>query len=81
LDAAGNLYGTLTNCGEYNWGAVFKLTLGVDPTYISLHDFTFNGSDGNYPACKVIFDTSGNLYGTASFGGSYEPGCRLEITP
>ena len=33
-------------------------------TYTDLHDFT-GADDGAYPQCNLIFDASGNLYGTA----------------
>jgi uncharacterized repeat protein (TIGR03803 family) len=77
---AGDLYGTASNCGEYNWGAVFKLSL-KDLQYTSLHDFTFEASDGNYPTSNLIFDAKGNLFGTAQFGGANGLGVIFEITP
>jgi len=44
----------------------------------SLHDFT-GGSDGGYSESNLIFDASGNLYGTtACYGGC---GVIFEITP
>ncbi len=45
-----------------------------------LHDFT-GGSDGAYPISNVIFDPSGNLYGTASAGGTQGNGVVWKITP
>jgi len=86
MDAAGNLYGTTIGAGTYSRGSVFKLTAsGGGWIYTSLHDFT-GGMDGGYPIGNVIFDASGNLYGTASSGGTgsacYQ-GCGVawEITP
>lgn len=81
LDAAGNLYGTTFSDGQFGYGAVFKLT----PTssgwiYTSLHDFT-NGSDGSYPYSNLVFDSSGNIYGTASSGGSFGNGVVFKLTP
>jgi hypothetical protein len=54
-------------------------------TYTSLHDFT-GGSDGGFPISNLVFDASGNLYGTASAGGTGSAcygGCGLifEIAP
>lgn len=89
LDAAGNLYGTTWNGGLYGDGNVFKLTHSNGSwTYTSLHDFT-GGNDGAKPISNVILDASGNLYGTASQGGSGSMGgcdghgCGVvwEITP
>ncbi len=51
-------------------GNVFKLTNTQNGwQYTSLYDFT-DGSDGAYPVSNVTFDPNGNLYGTASAGGS-----------
>ena len=86
LDATGNLYGTkacyLNGCGDsYGYGAAFKLTAGNGGwSYTSLHDFT-GGSDGGDPRGGVILDRNGNVYGTASAGGSYGYGVVWEITP
>jgi len=49
-------------------------------TYSSLHDFT-GGSDGAYPYCNLLFDATGNLYGTAFYGGTNNAGVVFEITP
>ena len=80
MDGAGSLYGTLLEGGEYLWGAVFKLSQSNNGwTYISLYDF--EGDDGEFPASRPIFDASGNLYGTAQFGGANGGGVVFEITP
>ena len=84
LDGAGNIYGA-TRCDGSKYdhaGSVFKLTPTPAPpwTYTSLHDFT-DGDDGGYPISNVVIDANGNLYGTASNGGSYGAGVVWEITP
>ena len=77
----GGIYGTSDVDGLYSKGAVFKLThTSSGWTYTSLHDFT-GGSDGGYPYCNVVFDSSGNLYGTALEGGTYQNGVVWQITP
>jgi uncharacterized repeat protein (TIGR03803 family) len=81
----GSVYGTTYCDGANTKGNVFKLTPSDGGwTYTSLHDFT-GGSDGGYPVSNVIFDSAGNLYGTASGGGSGcgEGGCGVvwEIVP
>lgn len=69
MDAAGNLYGTTYCDGVNGSGNVFKLThSGGSWTYTDLYDFT-GGNDGANPTSNVIYDSSGNLYGTASNGG------------
>jgi uncharacterized repeat protein (TIGR03803 family) len=81
MDASGNLYGTTFGDGQYGYGSVFKLThSGGGWTYTSLHDFT-GGSDGSNPMCRLVFDASGNLFGTASGGGAHQDGVIFQITP
>jgi uncharacterized repeat protein (TIGR03803 family) len=81
MDAAGNLDGTTYCDGAYGFGSVFKLTPTPTPpwTYTPLHDFT-GGSDGKWPVSNVTLDMSGNLYGTASQGGTHF-GVVWKITP
>lgn len=87
MDRGGSLYGTTNGDGLYGYGSAFKLTPsgGGTWTYTSLHDFT-GGSDGANPFSNLVFDASGNLYGTASAGGTGSAcsgGCGVvfEITP
>jgi uncharacterized repeat protein (TIGR03803 family) len=86
MDAAENLYGTTFRDGPYGAGNVFRLTPADGGwTYTSLHDFT-GGSDGGWPTSEVTIDANGNLYGTASIGGSsnfcnFGCGVVWEITP
>lgn len=81
MDSAGNLYGTRGGIAPDDYGSVFKLTFsGGTWTYGSLHDFT-GGSDGGYPGGTVVFDSAGNIFGTASVGGTNGKGVVFEITP
>ena len=81
MDAAGNLYGTTRCDGANRMGNIFKLTPSSGGwTYTALHDFS-GGDDGAFPLSNVIMDASGNLYGTASAGGSQGHGVVWEITP
>ncbi len=80
-DSAGNLYGTTSGDGANQWGSVFKLTRSENGwIYTSLHDFT-SAADGGTPYGGLAFDSKGNLYGTASAGGTYGEGVVFEITP
>jgi uncharacterized repeat protein (TIGR03803 family) len=81
MDPAGNLYGTTFSDGAYASGSVFKLTpSGEGWTYSSLHDFT-GQTDGGGPHGSLLFDSQGNLYGTAEGGGTFDAGVAFEITP
>jgi uncharacterized repeat protein (TIGR03803 family) len=84
LDSGRNIYGTTTGDEVFSAGNVFKLSY-PNYSYTSLYDFT-GGRDGGHPVSNVVFDTSGNLYGTASGGGgssNCQGGCGViwKITP
>jgi uncharacterized repeat protein (TIGR03803 family) len=70
LNAAGNLYGTASKGGAYGYGTLFKMDSNL-ATFTPLHYFT-NSSDGATPVDTggVILDSTGNLYGTAQYGGT-----------
>jgi uncharacterized repeat protein (TIGR03803 family) len=84
MDTAGNLYGTTYADGAHQYGSVFKLTpSNGNWVYTPLYDFK-GGTDGKWPQSNVVFDANGNLYGTASAGGTgCAHGCGVvwEITP
>jgi uncharacterized repeat protein (TIGR03803 family) len=65
----------------YGYGVVFKLTRNADGSWTErvLHQFT--GKDGGNPLAALTFDSSGNLYGTASSGGAYGYGVIFKLTP
>jgi uncharacterized repeat protein (TIGR03803 family) len=65
FDTAGNLYGTTESGGAYSpYGVVFKLTPNADGTWTESVLHSFNGADGLQPEAGLIFDATGNLYGT-----------------
>jgi uncharacterized repeat protein (TIGR03803 family) len=57
--------------------AVAQFAFGAD-TYKVLH--WFSGTNGNQPR-GLIFDSSGNLYGTTALGGKYNFGTVFELSP
>jgi uncharacterized repeat protein (TIGR03803 family) len=79
IDAARNLYGTTNSGGTYGYGTVFRINAHGGREEV-LHNFNYNGTDGNYPYAGLIFDKNGNLYGTTSSGGTYYSGTVFEIT-
>lgn len=80
MDNSGALYGTTLTDGAFGFGSVFKLTYsGADWTMTTLHDFT--GADGASPHGSMVFDSNGNLYGTAAAGGPHNLGVVWEIAP
>ncbi len=101
LDSSGNLYGTTYFGGNAEpqvcqaidnfpagCGVIFKLTPTADGPWKEtvLYAFT-GGTDGSEPFDRLIFDSSGNLYGTASIGGNdscgppFGCGVAFELSP
>ncbi len=83
FDASGNLYGTTNAGGSDGSGTVFKLTPNARGTWTEniLHSFKHDGVDGSGPGVGLIFDTSGNLYGTTVNGGTLNKGAVFQLTP
>jgi len=83
FDAEENLYGTTFYGGAYSDGTVFMLAPGKNGRWTEsvLHNFDYNGADGFSSRAAVIFDTSGNLYGTTVLGGTGGNGTVFEMTP
>jgi uncharacterized repeat protein (TIGR03803 family) len=46
-----------------------------------LHHFNNTNADGVNPACALIFDSVGKLYGTTVFGGDVGAGTVFGLTP
>ena len=76
MDSSGNLYGTTTGGGATSNGTVFELAQGSG-TITTLA--SFNGTDGEAPEGALIMDSSGNLYGTTSRGGTSNDGTVFEL--
>ncbi len=69
LDSSNNLYGTTLDGGSHGFGGVFELSHSSGAWVETvLYSFT-GGTDGANPYAGVIFDNSGNLYGTTWKGG------------
>ena len=75
-DSAGNLYGTTSQGGTAGWGVVYKLDTAGHETV--LYTFT-GGADGGWPYVGVMRDPAGNLYGTATYGGTAGAGVVFKL--
>jgi hypothetical protein len=85
-DNEGNLYG-VTEESQTGGGSIWKLTPDADRkwTLTILHSFLYDGTEGAVPQGGLIIDHFGNLYGTASQGGTSDacnsilnfPGCGV----
>lgn len=84
FDKNGNLYGTAGAGGAYGGGVAFELNPSGDGSWSEtvLYNFGDGPDDGTGPQCNLIFDSSGNLYGTTSGGGAYNNvGTVFELSP
>ncbi len=79
LLAGGVLYGTTEQGGDQtcNCGTVFKIDTNGAETV--LHSFAGWPSDGGYPVAGLLISHSGELYGTASEGGSGNAGAVFRM--
>jgi uncharacterized repeat protein (TIGR03803 family) len=78
----GHLYGAATTGGSNGSGVVFELT----PRALGGWDFrtiyTFQGQpDGSFPYGALLFDDSGNIYGTTYYGGANGIGAVYKLSP
>jgi uncharacterized repeat protein (TIGR03803 family) len=82
-DIAGNSYGTASfggsyptdNCNPNGCGTVYKLD--KHGQFVVLHSFS-GREDGGHPEAGLTLDREGNLYGTATIGGS-DPNCSCGV--
>lgn len=92
FDASGNLFGTTEAGGstEENYcflndfsgcGTLYELTHRAGGwTETVVHNFGANEADGHWPTSPVIFDASGDLFGTTiagGGGGDCDAGCGI----
>ena len=72
FDSAGNIFGVTYFGGAFGSGAVFELMPNGSGDWIEsvLYSFGSADADGLNPAGRLVFDNSGNLYGTTYTGGA-----------
>ena len=76
MDSQGNLFGTTSQGGSSYNGTVFEIAKGSG-TITTLASFNFvNGSN---PLGCLVVDSSGNLFGTTSYGGTSYDGTVFEV--
>jgi uncharacterized repeat protein (TIGR03803 family) len=81
-DPDGNLYGTSVFGGPDNVGTVYELVKGGGGYKEKiLYRFSKVGGGGQSPFAGLIFDAAGNLYGTATAGGTDNVGTVFELSP
>jgi uncharacterized repeat protein (TIGR03803 family) len=82
FDKSGNLYGTTVFYGAEGGGTVFKLSPNANGqwTESELYGFQHSGSGGFAPEGGVVFDLSGNAYGTLNSDGTLSSGTVFELT-
>ena len=79
FDGAGNLFGATASGGggvnnifcDHGCGTVFELTRMANGKFTEkvIHKFTGENADGRNPLGGLVFDKSGNLWGTTQVGG------------
>jgi uncharacterized repeat protein (TIGR03803 family) len=81
IDEFNNLYGTTELGGSQGKGTIFRVTPGGLMETV-LHSFTCCPPLGKNPVAGLIFDGSGNLYGTAQNGGDQaQDGTVFKLSP
>ncbi len=76
MDNTGNLYGTTVGGGAFGDGTIFEMAKSSSSITTQA---SFNGANGKNPKGGVILDSSGNLYGTTAYGGTYGDGTVFKL--
>jgi uncharacterized repeat protein (TIGR03803 family) len=78
----GRLYGAATTGGSNGSGVVFALTPMAFGEWDFKTIYTFQGQpDGSFPYGALLFDGSGNIYGTTYYGGANGIGSVYKLSP
>ena len=80
LDKAGNVFGTTISGGTHNQGIAYELTAVNNYAETILYNFKgLSANDGSAPN-GLVFDASGNLFGTSQIGGVGNTGTIFKLT-
>lgn len=78
-DSDNNLYGVAPYDNNWGFGMVYELSY---PNWQETSIWAFTGGiDGSTPASDLVWDSSGNLYGTTIYGGANNCGVVFELSP
>ncbi|HEX8814221.1 MAG TPA: choice-of-anchor tandem repeat GloVer-containing protein [Terriglobales bacterium] len=84
-DASGSYWGTCEYGGSEDRGTIFELYPDRYKVHVwhyqQMYSFIGGTNDGAYPEATLTGDSSGNLYGTTSSGGTASDGTIFEFTP
>ena len=80
FDQQGNLFGTTRYAGYFGGGVVYDLSPSGGDWTLTVPYYFMAVSDGIYPYGGVVFDSSGNLYGTTQSGGSSGNGVVFQLS-
>jgi uncharacterized repeat protein (TIGR03803 family) len=81
LDAVGNVYGVCTVGGTKGFGNVYELSRSSGGKWQLTTLYSFQDQpDGASPYGGLIFDKSGNLYGTTYYAGANDLGTVYKLT-
>jgi uncharacterized repeat protein (TIGR03803 family) len=75
----GALFGTTEGGGSF--GTAFRVAPSANGWRETVVHTFGNGTDGAQPIGGVVFDSSGNFYGTTSLGGVFGNGTVFEVSP
>jgi uncharacterized repeat protein (TIGR03803 family) len=80
MDGAGNIFGATELCGDLGEGKAFVLANGQNG-WAEISHFSFDDGDGFEPHGPLVEDQKGQLYVSATFGGKYNNGAIVRLSP
>ena len=82
FDSHGNLFGTTNLGGTHSAGIAFELTPTATLPWTEkvLYNFGASETDSSGTGAGLVFDSAGNLYGSAG-GGAYGKGTVFQLSP